>query len=108
MSVKSSTQIGSYKVLGKLGEGGMALIYKALQPALQRTVVLKKLKDPNREIINRFKQEALLSASFNHENLAAIYDFLYINKSYYLVMEYIDGIDLNQLIEKRIRIIFVN
>lgn len=99
MSVKSSTQIGSYKVLGKLGEGGMALIYKALQPALQRTVVLKKLKDPNREIINRFKQEALLSASFNHENLAAIYDFLYINKSYYLVMEYIDGEDLRTIID---------
>lgn len=98
MSVKSS-QIGSYKVLGKLGEGGMALIYKALQPALQRTVVLKKLKDPNREIINRFKQEALLSASFNHENLAAIYDFLYISKSYYLVMEYIDGEDLRTIID---------
>ena len=98
MTVKSS-QIGSYKVLGKLGEGGMALIYKALQPALQRTVVLKKLKDPNREIINRFKQEALLSASFNHENLAAIYDFLYIGKSYYLVMEYIDGEDLRTIID---------
>jgi serine/threonine protein kinase len=98
MTVKSP-QIGNYKVLGKLGEGGMAIIYKALQPALQRTVVLKKLKDPNREIINRFKQEALLSASFNHENLAAIYDFLYIGKSYYLVMEYIDGEDLRTIID---------
>ncbi|MEJ2055718.1 MAG: serine/threonine-protein kinase, partial [Calditrichaceae bacterium] len=100
MSAKTATnQIGNYKVLGKLGEGGMALIYKALQPALQRTVVLKKLKDPNREIINRFKQEALLSASFNHENLAAIYDFLYIGKSYYLVMEFIDGEDLRTIID---------
>ncbi len=58
--------IGAYKILHKIGEGGMALIYKAIQPSLKRTVVIKKLKDPNREIINRFKKEALLSASFHH------------------------------------------
>lgn len=95
----SNEQIGNYKILSKLGEGGMAYIYKALQPALNRTVVLKKLKDPNREIIARFKQEALLSASFNQENLAAIYDFLYVGKSYYLIMEYIDGEDLRTIID---------
>lgn len=95
----SNEHIGNYKILGKLGEGGMAYIYKALQPTLNRTVVLKKLKDPNREIIARFKQEALLSASFNQENLAAIYDFLYIGKSYYLIMEYIDGEDLRTIID---------
>jgi len=97
--LSTSDYVGNYKVLAKFNEGGMALIYKALQPALKRTVILKKLKDPNREIIKRFKKEALLSASFHHENLLAIYDFLYTNRSYYLVMEYVDGEDLRTLID---------
>ena len=91
--------IGTYKILEKIGEGGMAYIYKALQPSLKRTVVIKKLKDPNREIIKRFKKEALLSASFHHQNLVAIYDFIYTNRSYYLVMEYVDGEDLRTIID---------
>jgi len=98
-TTKSAEYIGSYKILNKIGEGGMALIYKALQPSLKRTVVLKKLKDPNREIINRFKKEALLSASFHHENLVAIYEFLYTKRSYFLVMEYVDGEDLRTIID---------
>ncbi len=91
--------IGTYKIIDKIGEGGMAFIYKAVQPSLKRTVVIKKLKDPNREIINRFKKEALLSASFHHENLVAIYDFIYTNRNYYLVMEHVDGEDLQTIIE---------
>lgn len=96
---KANDYVGSYKILNKFSEGGMAMIYKALQPSLKRTVVIKKLKDPNREIIRRFKKEALLSASFHQENLVAIYDFLYINRSYYLVMEYVDGEDLRTVID---------
>jgi serine/threonine protein kinase len=62
-------------------------------------VVIKKLKDPNREIIERFKKEAFVSASFSQENVLAIYDFIYANKSYYLVMEYVDGHDLRDIID---------
>ena len=98
-TLKQNDYVGNYKILNKIGEGGMALIYKALQPALKRSVVLKNLKDPNREIISRFKKEALLSASFHHENLVAIYDFIYSNHSYYLVMEYVDGEDLRTIID---------
>lgn len=91
--------IGSYKILNKIGEGGMAEIYKALQPALKRNVVIKKLKDPNREIIARFKKEALLSASFTQENIVAIYDFIYDSRSYHLIMEHVDGEDLRTIID---------
>lgn len=91
--------IGTYKLVEKIGEGGMAYIYKALQPSLKRSVVIKKLKDPNKEIIRRFKKEALLSASFHHENLVSIYDFIYSNRSYYLVMEHVDGENLQTVIE---------
>lgn len=77
----------------------MAIIYKAIQPALKRTVVIKKLKDPNREIIERFKKEAFVSASFSQENVLAIYDFIYAGRTYYLVMEFVDGHDLRDIID---------
>ena len=91
--------IGSFKLGEKIGEGGMAVIYKASQPALKRDVVIKKLKDPNREIIARFKREAYVSASFSQENVLSIYDFIYSDRSYYLVMEYVDGVDLLDIID---------
>ncbi len=97
--LKTNDLIGNFKIISKFGEGGMANIYKAAQPSLKRTVVLKQLKDPNREIINRFKNEALLSASFHHENLVTIYDFLNINRNYYLIMEFVDGEDLRTIID---------
>ncbi len=97
--LKENDYVGSYKILAKIGEGGMAAVYKALQPSLKRTVVIKNLKDPNREIITRFKNEAYLSASFHQENLAAIYDFIYSGRAYFLVMEYVDGEDLRTIID---------
>ncbi len=97
--LEKEDKIGSYKLLNKIGEGGMAEIYKALQPALKRNVVIKKLKDPNREIIARFKKEALLSASFAQENIVAIYDFIYDSRSYHLIMEYVEGEDLRTVID---------
>ena len=97
--LKANDYISDYKILTKYNEGGMALIYKALQPSLKRTVIIKKLKDPNREIIRRFKKEALISASFHQENLVAIYDFLYIDRAYYLIMEFVDGEDLRTVID---------
>jgi serine/threonine-protein kinase len=92
-------KVGSFRILEKIGEGGMAIIFKATQPALKRDVVIKKLKDPNREIIERFKKEAFVSASLSQENVLAIYDFIYAGKSYYLVMEYVDGQDLRTIID---------
>ena len=92
-------KVGSFKIVEKIGEGGMAIIFKATQPALKRTVVIKKLKDPNREIIERFKKEAFVSASLSQENVLAIYDFIYTGRSYYLVMEYVNGKDLRTLID---------
>lgn len=94
-----SDKVGSFRIIEKIGEGGMAIIYKAVQPSLKRTVVIKKLKDPNREIIERFKKEAFVSASFSQENVLAIYDFIYSGRSYYLVMEYVEGHDLRDIID---------
>ena len=97
--ILDNDKVGSFKILQKIGEGGMAVIYKATQPSLKRDVVIKKLKDPNREIIERFKKEALVSASLSQENVLSIYDFIYYGRSYYLVMEYVDGKDLRTIID---------
>jgi len=92
-------KVGNFKIVEKIGEGGMAIIYKASQPSLNRTVVIKKLKDPNNEIIERFKKEALVSASLSQENVLSIYDFIYHGRSYYLIMEYVDGYDLHDILD---------
>lgn len=97
--LKANDFVGHYKILDRMGEGGMAFIYKALQPTLKRPVVIKQLKDPNREIIRRFKHEALVSASFHHENLVAIYDFIQSGRNYFLVMEHVDGEDLRTVMD---------
>jgi len=97
--ILENDKVGSFKITEKIGEGGMAIIYKAAQPSLNREVVIKKLKDPNREIIERFKKEALVSASLFHENILTIYDFVNLGRSYYLVMEYVDGQDLRTIID---------
>lgn len=97
--ILDNDKVGNFKIIEKIGEGGMAVIYKAEQPALKRSVVIKKLKDPNREIIERFKKEAYVSASFSHENVLSIHDFIYIGRNYYLVMEYVDGKDLRTIID---------
>ncbi len=98
-SILDIEKIGSFKIVEKIGEGGMAVIYKAVQPSLKRTVVIKKLKDPNNEIIQRFKKEAFVSASFSQENVLSIYDFIYHGRAYYLVMEYVDGDDLHDIFD---------
>jgi serine/threonine protein kinase len=91
--------IGSYTLAEQIGEGGMATIYKAKHEILNRDVAIKKLKSPSKEATSRFHKEARLSAKLNHENVVSIYDFVKDARSQYLIMEYIDGIDLRSILE---------
>jgi serine/threonine-protein kinase len=81
----------------------MSYIFKARQPSLDRYIVVKRLKDEllgNTEMLARFKREARALASVLHQNIAHVYDFVEAEKESYIVMEYIDGIDLSTVIEK--------
>ncbi|WP_243128883.1 Stk1 family PASTA domain-containing Ser/Thr kinase [Clostridium novyi] len=92
-----------YELLQKIGEGGMAEVYKAKCHLLNRYVAVKILKNQysdNMEFVNKFKQEAAAAASLSHNNIVGIYDIGSENNINYIVMEYIDGKTLKQIINE--------
>ena len=94
---------GRYRVLKKLGEGGMGAVYLADQFSINRKVALKILHANyarDEAFVRRFRQEARLAASFSHHNVITVYDFDQSNDGrLYIVMEYIDGRTLNAVIK---------
>ncbi|HEV3142026.1 MAG TPA: protein kinase [Vicinamibacterales bacterium] len=93
-------QFGPYTIIGPLGEGGMASVYKAHQPAVNRDVALKILgrhfmQDP--EFITRFKHEAWVVAQFQHPHILPVFDFGESDGLTYLVMPFIKGGQLSDL-----------
>ena len=96
-------RIGSCRILGEIGSGGMAVVYKAVQEPLGRIVALKCLKPSiavDSQFAKRFEREAHFMASLQHENILHVYDFVNDGKTMYIVMEYVQGIDLYDLLER--------
>lgn len=94
---------GRYRVLEKLGQGGMGAVYLAEQIAVSRKVALKLLHPDyarDEEFVKRFRQEAKLAASLNHRNVITVFDFDQADDgSLYIVMEYINGRSLSEFIQ---------
>lgn len=96
-------KIGPYKVLAQIGSGGMATVYQAEQPSLNRMVAIKELRTSlsrDDSMIERFEREALSIAQLAHHNIVHVYDFIKKPPSMYIVMEYVEGIDLYTLLRK--------
>ena len=94
MSFTTGENVGSYRIMEKLGRGGMATVYKAYHANLDRYVALKVLhpaflEDPN--FLARFQREARLVAKLEHQNIVPVYDFADHEEQPYLVMKYIEG-----------------
>jgi serine/threonine-protein kinase len=91
-----------YEIIAEIGTGGMATVYKAIQKSLDRHVAIKELKKSyhaDTQIVQRFERESKVAASLQHENIVHIYDY-WKKPSYCIVMEYVDGINLAEVIEK--------
>ncbi|MCG8607681.1 protein kinase, partial [bacterium] len=83
-----------YKILDKLGEGGMGVVYKAEDTKLERTVAIKFLPRhiaSNEEERKRFEIEAKAAAALNHSNIATIHAIEEHDDEIFIVMEYIEG-----------------
>jgi len=95
--------IGNYKIISKLGSGGMAVVYKAHELSLNRIVALKVLSShlsENNEFIKRFEREARAAAKLNHPNIIQIYAIGEEEGIYFFSMEYVKGKTLAQIIEE--------
>ena len=93
-----------YKIVETLGRGGMAIVYKANDLKLGRDVTFKVLKSDyieDKGFIKRFNTEARAAAQLAHTNIVNVYDVGNDGDIYYIVMEYIDGFTLNELIYKK-------
>ena len=92
-----------YEILEKIGDGGMAFVYKSKCKILNRIVAVKVLRPEFVDddiFITKFKNEALAAASLSHPNIVNIYDVGQDENVHYIVMEYVDGYNLKDLIKK--------
>jgi predicted ATPase/serine/threonine protein kinase len=93
---------GRYQLIHLLGRGGMAAVYKAYQPSLDRHVAIKFLRPdffPNPTFRDRFRQEARHIAALNHPNIIQVHDFDDSSESCYIVMELIEGESLQSYLD---------
>jgi serine/threonine protein kinase/tetratricopeptide (TPR) repeat protein len=92
-----------YKIIEKLGEGGMGVVYKAEDLALLRTVAIKTISKKGERTIGaetRFLREARAASSINHPNIVTVYEIGETDQYAYIVMEYVEGQSLRQLIKR--------
>lgn len=93
-----------YEIIRSIGEGGMANVYLALDTILNRKVAVKILRgdlSEDEKFVRRFQREAISASSLNNPNIVEVYDVGEDNGKYFIVMEYVQGLTLKQLIKKR-------
>src|SRR5499425_1730045 len=93
-----------YRIVAKLGAGGQGAVYKAINIKLNRTVVLKVLPrelTANGVNLKRFEREAHLASSLDHPNICAIYDLAFHDELHFIVMQYVEGLNVRELVNGR-------
>jgi serine/threonine-protein kinase len=95
-------KIGEYRIVEETGRGAMAVVYKAIQPSLNRTVAIKVLSPElitkDKLFVDRFNRESTIIARFNHPNIVHVIDKGSINGTVYFVMDYIEGKDFRVIL----------
>ncbi|MBI1893589.1 MAG: protein kinase [Candidatus Rokubacteria bacterium] len=105
MTESGTGRIARYEILEELGQGAMGIVYKARDPQLDRIVAIKTLRrdlglppEQYAELKRRFYQEATAAGRLNHPNLVSVYDVVEVDGVPYMVMEYLEGRTLADLI----------
>jgi serine/threonine protein kinase/tetratricopeptide (TPR) repeat protein len=102
--MEAISALTKYKIIEKLGEGGMGVVYKAEDLALLRTVAIKTISKHAQRSLGaetRFVREARAASSINHPNIVTVYEIGETDEHAYIVMEYVEGRSLRQLINLR-------
>jgi serine/threonine-protein kinase len=101
MTQAQRTLNNRYELVAKVGDGGMAVVFKALDHKLNRTVAVKVLRETfssDQQFLSRFNREAQSAASLSHPNIVSVYDVGEDGNFHYIVMEYIEGVSLKDYI----------
>jgi len=99
--------IGNYRITGELAQGGMGSVYRGRHQSLPRDVVVKSIlfssfpPQAQDHLKARFVREAYIQAQLDHQNIVRVYEFFATAENYYLVMEFIDGMSLRELIKRQ-------
>lgn len=96
-------KVREYKILSKIGEGGMGIVYKGFDENLERFVAIKAIHTTytsNDELLARFRNEAKVQANLSHPNIVPLYNFFKEGETFFMVMEYIDGETLSHRIKR--------
>ena len=101
---RNAPRVEGYRIVGVLGQGGMGIVYHAVQTKLNRAVALKVLPavvgHASPSAVDRFRREATAAARLHHTHIVPVYDFGESDEAYYYAMELIDGQPLNSLIRR--------
>ncbi len=96
--------IGNFTIIEKIGEGGMGEVFKGFDTMLEREVAIKSLRPEltsHKDLVARFKTEAIALARLNHPNITTLYSFFQHDGQYFMVMEFAHGMTLSRLIKDR-------
>lgn len=97
---KIPDKIDKYEIKELIASGGMGEVYKGIHPTLERSVILKKLTlRGNNSMTERFRREAKLLMDFRNDYIVDVYDHFVQGRSHYIVMEYVDGASVKDLLE---------
>jgi CHASE1-domain containing sensor protein len=99
--VRKARQLGQYRLVRKLGEGGMGVVYQAEHALLRRPTAVKAIspRAGGRQLVERFEREVLATSHLTHPNTVAVFDFGYTPEGvFYYAMEYLEGVTLDVLV----------
>ncbi len=102
----AETIIGNYRIEERIGRGGMGVVYRGHHLKLPREVAIKSISASNtrdlRRLRSRFEKEAFVQSQLDHPGIVKIYDYIVSAQTYYIVMEFVEGRSLAQLIDREV------